>query len=324
MGLVSSLNRTRLIGSEFEGCIILTGSGDARSAQHSLAEALTANGIRAIARGYDHNPLPNGVAVAVEYDSSIVPEQRYAGIRWAQIEVKTKPLTLDEWEATVPPMLDLLRYAGLRVNHSTGHHVHLSFEEMESDPTHVRSLWNVYHRFQDVLFGLVSPSRRNNSYCRRMPNATKVLHGANSLRELRRRLNGYDRFHFLNTTHLLHGEAPRIEVRSHHGTVDPAKARAWLHLNMAMMDHAVRRSCQAAPAPLPNGRKAFDSLITTIGMKPRSGIYSGVDPALRASAKLLLKTWKKFNGDQPLNPQRKAALNDFDDDGNGAVREEAA
>ena len=42
MGLVSSLNRTRLIGSEFEGCIILTGSGDARSAQHSLAEALTA------------------------------------------------------------------------------------------------------------------------------------------------------------------------------------------------------------------------------------------------------------------------------------------
>ena len=116
MGLVSSLNSTRLIGSEFEGYIVLTGGNDPRAAQQSLADALSANGIRAIARGYDHSPLPNGVVVAVEYDSSISPEQRYAGIRWAQIEVKTKPLTIGEWEATVPPMLDLLKYAGLTLN----------------------------------------------------------------------------------------------------------------------------------------------------------------------------------------------------------------
>lgn len=322
MGLVSVLNQSRLIGSEFEGYIILTGGNDGRAAQQALADALTANGIRAIARGYDHSPLPQGVTVAVEYDSSIVPEQRYAGIRWAQIEVKTKPLTLGEWEQVVPPMLDLLRYAGLRVNHSTGHHIHLGFAEMKSDPTHVRSLWNLYHRFQDVLFGLVSPSRRENNYCHRMPEGTKILHGANSLRELRRRLGRYDRYCFLNTTHLVQGDSPRIEIRSHHGTLDPAKARAWLHLHMAMLDHAIRRSCQAAPESLPNTRKNFDSLVCTVGMKPRSGIYLQVDPALRASAKSLLRTWKKFNGPQPLNPQRKSLATD--DDGNGAVREEAA
>jgi hypothetical protein len=72
MGLVSSLNRTRLIGSEFEGALIITGGGDPRAAQQSVADALTANGIRAIARDYDHSALPNGVTVAVEYDSSIV------------------------------------------------------------------------------------------------------------------------------------------------------------------------------------------------------------------------------------------------------------
>src|SRR5687768_15419693 len=221
MGLVSTLNRTRKIGSEFEGFIILTGSGDARSAQESLAHALSENGIRAIARGYPKDPLPPGINAAVEYDSSIVPEQRYRGIRWAQIEVKTAILDLNEWEATVPPMLELLRYAGLRVNTSTGHHLTLSFPEVNDDPRNVRSIWNLYHRFQNVLFGLVAPSRRENTYCRAMPSESKFLHGANSIRELRRRLSRHDRYVFFNTTSLL-TESPRIEVRNHGGTIEPA------------------------------------------------------------------------------------------------------
>ncbi len=294
MGLVSSLNHHRKIGSEFEGYIILTGSGDPRSAQDSLAHALSQNGIPAIARGYCKDPLPTGVKVAVEYDSSIVPEQRYRGIRWAQLEIKTAILTLDEWEAIVPPTLDLLRYAGMRVNHSTGHHLTLSFDEVNDQPQKVRSLWNLYHRHQDTLFHLCSPSRRSNSYCRPLPNESKVLHGANSQRELRRRLARYDRYYFLNTTNLL-TSSPRIEIRCHQGTLDPAKARAWMHLQMAMVDHAIRRNCMAAPAPLPNSRKSIDALLTTVGMKPNTKVYSHVDPALRASAKLLLKTWKKFN-----------------------------
>lgn len=64
---------------------------------------------------------------------------------------------------------------------------------------------------------------------------------------------------------------------------------------MAMVDHAARRSCQSAPAPLVADRKSFDALNTTIGMKPNSRVYASVDPVLRASAKALLKTYKKFN-----------------------------
>src|SRR4051812_46120260 len=110
MGLVSTLNRTRKIGSEFEGFIILTGLGDARSAQDSLAHALSQNGIPAIARGYSKAPLPHGIKAAVKYDSPTAPEQRYRGIRWPKTEVKTAILALDEGESMVPPMLDLLRY----------------------------------------------------------------------------------------------------------------------------------------------------------------------------------------------------------------------
>jgi hypothetical protein len=295
MGLISTLNRTRKIGAEFEGFIILTGSGDGRSAQESLANALSANGIRAIARHYSPEPLPPGVMAAVEYDSSIVPEQRYSGIRWANIEVKTCKLDgVDHWETVVPPMLDLLRYAGLRVNATTGHHLHLSFDEIKDDARNVRSLWNLYHRFNDVLFSLVAESRRTNAHCRSLPNESKLLHGANSVRELKRRLSRLDRYHTVNFTHLFE-DHPRIELRSHHGTLDPAKARAWLHLHLAMFDHAVRRSCQAAPSPLVPDRKSFDALLTTIGMKPNTRVYPQVDPVLRASAKQLLKTFKKFN-----------------------------
>lgn len=293
MGLVSSLNHARKIGSEFEGYILLTASGEPRSAQEALAHALSQNGIPAIARGYSKDPLPANIKVAVEYDASIQPEQRYRGIRWAQIEVKTNILNLQEWETVVPPMLNLLRYAGLRVNHSTGHHLTLSFDEVE-DVANVRSLWNLYHRYQDVLFSLVAPSRRGNTYCRPLPHEPKLLHGANSKRALRQRLASYDRYYFLNTTNLL-GNSPRIEIRNHQGTLDPAKARAWLHLHLAMVDHAVRRSCQAAPAPLANSRQTIDALFTTIGLKPNTRVYAKVDPVLRNTAKLLLRTWKKFN-----------------------------
>lgn len=296
MGLVSSLNRSRKIGAEFEGYIILTGGNDPRAAQDSLAHALSQNGIPSIARGYSSDPLPAGIKAAVEYDSSIVPEQRFRGIRWAQIEVKTSKLDgIDEWEAIVPPMLDLLRYAGLRVNHSTGHHLHLSFDEVLDDPRKARSLWSLYSRHQHTLFHLVSESRRGNSYCRALPNDSKLLHGANSMRELTRRLSRLDRYHFLNTTRVINTDSPRIEIRSHHGTLDPSKARAWLHLHLAMVDHAIRRSCQAAPSSLPADRKSFDSLMTTIGMRPNTRVYPQVDPILRASAKQLLKTYKKFN-----------------------------
>lgn len=295
MGLVSSLNRSRKIGSEFEGYLVLTNGTDARGAQESLAHTLTQNSLPAIARGYSHEPLPPGIKVAVEYDSSISPESRYRGIRWAQIELKTCKLDgIDEWEAIVPPMLEIGKYFGLRTNASCGHHLTLSFDEVHEDPRSVRSLWNLYHRHQDTIFHLVSESRRSNPYCRCLPTEAKYFHGANSLRELRRRLNRFDRYNWLNLTNLL-SDSPRVEVRNHQATLDATKARAWLHLHLAMFDHAIRRSCQAAPATLPADRKSFDSLMITIGMRPNSRVYAQVDPTLRASAKALLQTYKKFN-----------------------------
>jgi len=308
MSLIAQLDRNRKIGAEVEAAIPIIGSGDGHSVQETIAHILTANGVRACSRPYQPSPIPANCDIAVEYDSSITGEQRYQGVRWAQVECKTRILDgVDDWERIVPPTLDILRYCGARVNASTGHHLHLGFDEINDHVRHVRSLWNLFHRFDAVLFGLTAPSRRNNTYCRPMPAGTKLLHGANSMRELRRRLSGYNRYQALNLTHIFE-ESPHIELRHHHGTLDPQKARMWLRLALALVRHAVVRSCQAAPASLPNTRKSLDALLITTGLKINTRVYSSIDPELRDCGRWVLKSWKKFNGNVPLSKSRSGFL----------------
>jgi len=291
--LTAELNRTRKIGTEYEMTVPLVGSGSGTDVQQTLARVLTANGIRSIARGYSHDPLPSGYDLAVEYDNSVQGESRWEGIHWFPIEVKTRILNgIDDWELVVPKMLEISRYMGARVNSSCGHHVHLGFE---TDPTAVRSLWNLFHRFNDVVYGLVAPSRRHSTYCRPMPHESKLLHRANSVEKLRTALQGYDRYSALNLTHLF-DDAPHIELRHHHGTLDVIKARNWLRFCLQLVQHSVNRTCQAAPAPLPNSRKNLEKLLVTIGLKVNTKVYAKVSPELRETGKYLLRTWKKFNG----------------------------
>ena len=62
----AELNRSRRIGVEHEMTVPLVGTGTGTDVQRTLADVLTANGLRAIARGYSHSPLPDGVDLAVE------------------------------------------------------------------------------------------------------------------------------------------------------------------------------------------------------------------------------------------------------------------
>lgn len=273
----------------------LVGRGSGEDVQSTLSSVLTANGIRAIVRGYNNSPLPDGVDVAVEYDSSVQGESRYAGIRWFPIEVKTRILNgVDDWEGIVPTTLDICRYMGARVNTSTGHHLHLSLDEFAENPRVIRSLWNLTHRFNDVIFGLVAQSRGHSHFCRPMPPASKVLHGANSLRTIKRVLSQYDRYCGLNLTHLF-GDSPRIELRHHQGTLNTQTARMWLRFCLQFVQHAVTRNCQAADASLVNDRKSLDKLLVTIGLKVNSRVYAKVSPELRECGRFILRRWKKFN-----------------------------
>jgi len=247
----------------------------------------------------------------VEQDHSIVGEQRFQGVRWAQVEVKTRILNgLADWEQIVPKTLDILRYCGGRITPSCGHHIHLGFTEFKDDPTQVRSLWNLIHRFEQVIYGLVAPSRRGNQYCRPLPPAAKHLHGANSRRTIKNRLSRFDRYFGLNLVHIW-DDVPRIELRYGSGTLETDKARHWAQFCSRLVDHACLRTCQAAPASLSNDRKGLERMLVSIGLKVNSKVYSVVAPELRETGKFTLKRWKNFNGDISLRKfdvEQKAEL----------------
>ena len=293
--LTAELNRTRRIGAEYEMTIPLVGRGSGTDVQHVLADVLTANGVRAVARGYDHSLLPPGVDVAVEYDTSVQGESRYAGITWLPVEIKTRVLNgVEDWERVVPRTLEIAKYLGARVNASTGHHLHLSLDEFTANPRVVRSLWNLMHRIEPVVFGFLAPSRRHSRYCRPLPPTSKVLHGANGVEALRRVLSQYDRYNALNLTHVFDA-TPRIELRYHQGTLDAAKARHWLRFCLQIVQHAVTRNCQAARLQLNNDRKGLEKLLVTTGLKVNTRVYGKVAPELRQTGRYLLKRWKAFN-----------------------------
>ncbi|QNN21762.1 hypothetical protein HED60_05575 [Planctomycetales bacterium ZRK34] len=294
MMTVAEINPHRRMGCEFEMTIPLVGTGSGSDVQRMLAEILTANGIRAVSRSYQHNPVPHGVDVAVEYDSSIRGESRWQGIVWQAVELKTKILSgVDDWERVVPRTLEIARYMGARVNRSCGHHVHIDLPEAASRMSVIRSLYNLVHKYEPIIYGVVAPSRRQNGYARSMTDHPRLLHGCQKFQDYMDVLHRWDRHHGLNLTHALASE-PRIEFRYHAGTLDVAKARHWMRLLNRLVEHAVSRNCQAG-AQVENSRKAFDAFRSTVGLRSHPGIYGKVSPELRETSKYLLRRWRQFN-----------------------------
>lgn len=289
--LVAEINRSRRMGGEWEFFLPVVGGGDANSVRRTLAEVLTSNGITAISRSYSHAPIPTDLAI--EYDTSVNPTSPYQGIAFEKIEMKTRPITIEEWDRIVPKALEIVRYLGGRCNASTGHHVHVGVEEVKERPVVIRSLYNAAHRYEPLIFGLIAPSRAASSYCHRMEDRSNLLARCKSLDCFRRALAGWDRCHGLNLTHLC-GDGPRVEFRYHQGTLDADKSRHWRNLCLRLVDHACTRTCKAADKQLANDRAGLERMLVSLGLKPNSRVYAKVAPELRATGKYLLRRWKHF------------------------------
>ena len=250
--LIAELNRTRRIGIEAEMTLPIVGRGENSDVQEVLAEVLGRNGITAIYRPYSSSNVSAGADVAVEYDSSITGENRYSGIKWVQIEVKTRILQgMNDWEAIVPKMLEICRYMGARVNKSCGFHIHVDLPEVQDKPTIIKSLFNLFYRFEPLIFGLIAPSRSNNDYTKAIPSGqSPLLRGCRSIRSFHRQLMGWHEKSGLNLTLLFSDRSlasqPRIELRYKNGTLNPEKARHWTRFCLQMVQHAINRNCQAS------------------------------------------------------------------------------
>ena len=73
----------RKIGIEIEVVLPIIGSGDNADVQRLLAEVLSNQGIRSVARSYTHRDVPAGCKLAIEHDVSLRDESKYAGLRWS-------------------------------------------------------------------------------------------------------------------------------------------------------------------------------------------------------------------------------------------------
>lgn len=292
------LNPDRRVGCEFEMTFPLVGRGTGSDVQNMLANILTANGIPAVSRSYQHSPVPQGKDVCVEYDASIRGDRKYQGVTWYSVEVKTRILNGPaDWESVVPRMLEICRYMGGRVNKSTGFHTHVDLPEVADKPAVIRSLYNLIHRFEPVIYGMMAPSRRQNGYSRPLNTPPKLLHGCNSIRSMKTKLQYWDRRRGLNLTHLF-SNSPRVEFRYHQGTLDANKARMWMYLLNRLVQHACDRSCQANAEQIVNDRKGLDNFRYCLGLRSHPGIYGKVSDELKECSTFWLKRWKHFNAQQ--------------------------
>jgi hypothetical protein len=296
----ADVNLSRKIGVEIECAIPIIGTGGQSELQSVLAGIFTQNGLPACHRGYSHAPLPDGRDVCVEYDASIVGERSspYAGLRWAQIEVKTRPLLgLGDFDNIVNKMLDILRFAGARTNSTTAVHLHLEVDkEVRKDVRFIPRMLNLFYRWQDVLYGVVPASRRMCGYARPIPDLRDSWNRSRSLTALKRKLADWDRRTLLNINHLW-SQPRRIEVRLHGGSLDFNKIRHFLILMNRLLDHAATRNIQTPKTIEANSRQSLEKMFISTGLKGNSGVYD-VSKELRHTARFFLKRWKHFNPSQ--------------------------
>ena len=288
----------RRVGIELEVAIPIVGRGQTRDIQDLLARILTSHGVSSHARPYSHLPIPDGYDLSVEYDGSLSGEQRYAGISWAQIEIKTRPMAYTEIQRVLPPALEIVRYVGARVTTTCGFHVHHDCPEVAERPQVVRNLAHLWWRYHKVIYGLVAPSRKQNSYCRPPEqNEATRFDNCRTFGQLCRQLRGCERHSGLNLTNLADRRRRTVEWRLHGGTTDWSKISAWALATQRWVEHAAQRSCQYRPEPVANTQSGLNALLLTTGLRPNSRIYSKVAKELREVGKFLLRRWKRFNED---------------------------
>jgi len=293
---MQSLITDRKLGVEIECVAPIIGRGDNTDVQELLARVLSNHGMPAISRPYGHLSIPQGCLFAVEHDSSLRDESKYQGLIWSKIELKTAPIAWHELERVLPTAMDIVNYFGARINASCGLHVHHHLPEVLDRPQVVRSLQHLWWRFHKVMYGVVAPSRKDNTYCF-APRAedARLYDNCTTYRKLCEKLSRAHRYSGMNLTNLTNRERLTVEWRIHQGTTDAVKIKNWILATQRWTEHAVARSCHHRPEPMLNTREGFNALLVTTGLKSNSRIYSKIDKDLRLVGKYLLRRWKQFN-----------------------------
>lgn len=156
------------------------------------------------------------------------------GIGW---EIVSPPLQGETGLEQVRTATRVLRELGATANRSTGMHVHHDVNDLTADQ--LKNAVISYANNQDILDGLVAPSRRQQAqptYCRRLSDGDlQTIRNCTTLEQLKR--TGIQRYRTINIASFAkHGT---LEFRQHQGTCDFEKIATWISLGQAIIDSSM-------------------------------------------------------------------------------------
>ena len=280
----SLVNGGRTFGIELEMVNILP--------KNIMANILCDNGLATyIWDDHSHWKLPQGYDFGVKRDGSINPHN--SDFAWHTCEFITRPMNYcDNDLHKLEQALKVISRIGGEVNKSTGFHIHWGFQSKELTMPFLRSLYNLCYRYENIIYGLVAPSRKRNHYCSPLPSKTRVR-DVDNYRDFMGQAGG-DRYGCNFSALVKSRDRLTLEFRYHQGTLDFKKVSAWILFTQRLIEHSKNRFC-GSKNRLPNDKKNLYNLLYTIGMKENSKIYLEVEKPIRDAGIVLVNNWKKFN-----------------------------
>ena len=254
-------------GVEFEGFV--------RSSHgiEGLGRSLTDAGISTVNLGYTH---------ALMNEWKIVPDGSVNGLAgYSPLELVTPKLFGAYGFQLLRKALDAWKEAGAGVNASCGTHVHIdAYNWDRRDMLELAKVWAKIER--KVVWGLVSPSRRNNSYCRPVD------------REYLKQLASYgathlDRYHSLNLSS--YGLYHTVEFRIHNGTYEAKKIIPWIVFLLKLTDSVKRGLTHGALTDL-----SIEGVLDAIGLN------RSATSLLREAREYLVSRYQYWTRDAETNP----------------------
>jgi hypothetical protein len=208
--------------------------------RQSIAVLLTSAGVQAESEVYNHYTRMHWKVITDE------------SLRSASgAELVSPVLCGEEGLAQIATACRVLEEAGCTVNVLCGFHVHVGAREFGRDVGFFKRLLKLYHGYEPVIDGLLSPSRRDNRFCRNV-NYTNHAETATTMDRLRLAV-GEDRFRKVNLeAYFRHGT---IEFRQHQGTLDAAKACNWIRFCLRLCGAAAKDPVRTTPRQ--GGRTRF-------------------------------------------------------------------
>lgn len=191
--------------------------------------------------GYHQSGTPDFTRWHVERDSSVTSARGIGG------EVVSPILQGSTGITEMREVMRALAGSGARVTVKCGMHVHVNALDLTGEQ--IARLIAVYADRQPAMDELVSPSRRNGGFCRRVSESEKIHWGEQFKANGQQTRPVADRYRVVNVTSFT--RTGTIEFRQHQGTMNASKAAAWVEMLLSMVNAVLAAQDETLPTTAP-------------------------------------------------------------------------